>query len=214
MKNYSDRSYTLEQCKQEFINDLKEVGKRREGMDNLIEYLEKKSDFFQAPACARGPESCEGGLLRHSLNVMARMVRDIGEDRMSTGQGETNQKLLDSIMIVSHLSGIWKANYFRPIIRKTEDEKGNAVEYVSSYRPKPPEERLCYGKDNDHGDEAVYILQGYISLSRSEALAIRSQDWNPRSEEASRIFNKNPLALFLHTADLKARYLDEIQGAS
>lgn len=40
----------------------------REGMDELINFIEK-SDFFKAPASTRFHGSYEGGLLEHSLNV-------------------------------------------------------------------------------------------------------------------------------------------------
>lgn len=177
-------------------------------MDKLVSYLTKKTDFFTAPACETGLGACEGGLLRNSLNVMSRMCMEIGADATETG--EDVNALLDSVTVVSLLSGIWKANYYRPVMKQKKDEKGKEVEYVAYYRPKPPEERLCFGKDDDHGDEAVYIIQSYIKLSREEALAIRSQEWNPRSVEAGRIMSKCPLAMFLHVADLKNRYLDMV----
>jgi len=42
---------------------------QRDGMDKLIRYIQKSTDFYKAPASTRFHLSCEGGLLQHSLNV-------------------------------------------------------------------------------------------------------------------------------------------------
>ena len=52
--------------KEEFLKLLRETN--REGMENLINFLEK-SDFFTAPASTRFHGSEEGGLVKHSLQV-------------------------------------------------------------------------------------------------------------------------------------------------
>lgn len=52
--------------KKRFIDLLKST--KREGIDKLIDFLEK-TDFFTAPASTRFHSSYEGGLLQHSLNV-------------------------------------------------------------------------------------------------------------------------------------------------
>ena len=52
--------------KEEFLNLLKSTN--REGMDKLIEFIEK-TDFFKAPASTRFHGNYEGGLLEHSMKV-------------------------------------------------------------------------------------------------------------------------------------------------
>ena len=52
--------------KEEFLNLLKSTN--REGMDKLIDFIEK-TDFFKAPASTRFHGDYEGGLLEHSLKV-------------------------------------------------------------------------------------------------------------------------------------------------
>ena len=42
----------------------------RPGMDKLLEYI-RKSDFYKAPASTKYHLACPGGLLQHSLNVLA-----------------------------------------------------------------------------------------------------------------------------------------------
>ena len=52
--------------KEKFLELLKSIN--REGMDQLIEFIEK-SDFFKAPASTRYHGAYEGGLLEHSMKV-------------------------------------------------------------------------------------------------------------------------------------------------
>ena len=54
--------------KDEFINVYKN-NIRRDGAEQLLDFLEHKCDFFIAPASARFHLSHEGGLVTHSLNV-------------------------------------------------------------------------------------------------------------------------------------------------
>ena len=42
---------------------------QREGLDNLLNYLEQKTDFFTAPSSMSFHLNEDGGLCRHSLNV-------------------------------------------------------------------------------------------------------------------------------------------------
>ena len=52
--------------REEFLKLLKSID--REGMDKLIEFIEK-SDFFKAPASTKYHGAYEGGLLEHSMKV-------------------------------------------------------------------------------------------------------------------------------------------------
>jgi 23S rRNA maturation-related 3'-5' exoribonuclease YhaM len=42
---------------------------QRDGIDKLMRYIKKNTDFYKAPASTRFHLACEGGLLQHSLNV-------------------------------------------------------------------------------------------------------------------------------------------------
>lgn len=205
-RNYSN--YTSEEAKKEFLSILSSV--KRKGMDRLIKYLEG-SDFFLAPASEKTFECREGGQVRHSLNVVSRMLFNIGnEGVLSKATEKQDEAAIDSAIIIALLHGIWNIGYYRKVLRKRTTGDGN-TEKVPGYGVRPPDERLCFSPcEKDRGDEAVYILQGFISLTRAEALAIRSQDWDPKSEEARRIFVKNPLALQFHIAQLQAIFLDDM----
>ena len=60
--------------KEQFL-DIYKTNITRDGADKLLDFLENKSDFFTAPASTRFHGACEGGLLRHSLNVYECLVQ-------------------------------------------------------------------------------------------------------------------------------------------
>ena len=70
-------------CKEEFIEIFREHI-TREGAENLLNYLENKSDFFTAPASARYHSAYPGGLCEHSLNVYHCLVDYLQREREST----------------------------------------------------------------------------------------------------------------------------------
>ena len=73
------------------------------------------------------------------------------------------------------------------------------------------EDTLPYG----HGEKSVYIISGFMRLSREEAMAIRwhmgfaDNDFRGGGYSVGNAFEKFPLAVLLHIADLQATYLDE-----
>jgi hypothetical protein len=67
------------------------------------------------------------------------------------------------------------------------------------------EDRLPYG----HGEKSVYIITGFMRLSREEAFAIRYHMGFSGSEEVRNVgaaFEMYPLAFALSTADMEATY--------
>ena len=70
------------EMKAEFLSLLRQV--QRPGMDNLIEWMETKTDFFVAPASSKFHGCFKYGLVRHSLNVyyaalkLVDMARELG----------------------------------------------------------------------------------------------------------------------------------------
>ena len=47
---------------------------KRPGVENLMTFIENKSDFYTAPASTRFHLSCDGGLLQHSLNLCDQLL--------------------------------------------------------------------------------------------------------------------------------------------
>ncbi len=173
----------------------------REGSDKLLEYLlSPASDFFTAPASARFHSSYEGGLLDHSLNVYDCLVEYLN----SPAARETFKFSYsdESIAIVSLLHDLCKVGIYKKGFRNVKDEKGQ-WQRVDTFEY---DDQLPYG----HGEKSVYIISGYMKLTREEAFAIRyhmgysSEREDPRNVSAA--FEMFPLAFAVHVADSEATY--------
>ena len=175
---------------------------KREGADKLLEYLTSPaSDFFVAPASARFHSSYEGGLVDHSINVYECLKSYLESDRAKEFGFEYTD---ESIAIVSLLHDLCKVNVYKKGFRNVKDEKG-AWQRVDTFEF---DDKLPYG----HGEKSVYIISGYMKLTREEAFAIRyhmgySSTEDPRN--ISTAFEMFPLAFALSTADSEATYYIE-----
>ena len=173
----------------------------REGADKLLEYLlSPASDFFTAPASARFHSSYECGLLDHSLNVYDCLDSYLKSPRIKETFGFEYSD--ESIAIVALLHDLCKVNVYKKGFRNVKDEKG-AWQRVDTFEF---DDKLPYG----HGEKSVYIISGYMKLTREEAFAIRyhmgysSPTEDPRNVSAA--FEMFPLAFALSTADSEATY--------
>ena len=69
-----------------------------------------------------------------------------------------------------------------------------------------------------HGEKTCYIIQNYMKLTPAEGIAIRWHmggfDNAVKGGERSlnRAWEKYPLGVFLHVADLLASNIDEVEG--
>ena len=176
----------------------------REGADKLLEYLDSRAcDFFTAPASARYHSAYEGGLLRHSLNVYDCLQNYLDRERVREVYGLEPDK--ESVAIVSLLHDICKVNTYKPGTRNVKDENG-VWRQVPSYEY---DERLPYG----HGEKSVYIISGFLRLTREEAFAIRYHMGFSSATDDSRnvgaAFELFPLAFALSVADMEATYFLE-----
>lgn len=173
---------------------------KREGIKQLMEYI-SASDFFIAPASKNQHSAYEGGLAEHSINVYQRL-RNLVE--MEYGGFDVFSE--ESVAICGLFHDVCKIDFYK--IEQRNVKEGN------NWVKKPHyviEEKLPYG----HGEKSVYIINGFLRLTREEALAInwhmggfdqRVQGGNFSIGEAYRI---DSLALLLHLADMLATYIDE-----
>ncbi len=187
----------IEQNKQEFLKIARERIKR-DGIEALLGWLET-SDFFTAPASSKFHLSEAGGLCKHSLNVFHRL-----ENLMKAEYGESVN--MESVALCALFHDLCKANYYKTEMRNVK-ENGEWVQkpfYVV-------DDQLPYG----HGEKSVYIINGFVRLTREEALAI---NWHMGgfdtrvqggSYDYSLAYNRYPLAVMLHLADMQATFLDE-----
>nr|DAU07557.1 MAG TPA: Putative helicase [Caudoviricetes sp.] len=186
----------------------------RPGADKLLEWL-KKSDFFNAPASTRYHLSEPGGLVTHSIHVYERLrdlyiaekyreVKKNGADRAAS-TCELSDQEEETLAICGLLHDACKINFYVPGTRNVKNEKTGQWEKVPCYTI---DDQLPYG----HGEKSVYIISGFMRLSREEAMAIR---WHMggfgenNTQNVSGAFSKYPLAVLTHLADMQATYLDE-----
>lgn len=188
--------------KEEFISIFKEKI-TRDGADKLLDFLENKSDFFTAPASTRYHSAFEGGLLRHSLNVYKCLEDYVNRPRVKELYHLEASE--ETIAVVALLHDICKVNTYVISYRNAKNEKTGQWEKVPFYSV---DDRLPYG----HGEKSVYMISGYMRLTREEAMAIRWHMGFSGIEDKNSIgkaLEMFPLAFALATADMEASYFLE-----
>ena len=173
----------------------------REGSDKLLEYLTDKTDFFTAPASTRFHGAYEGGLLEHSLNVYECLCDFVKRPRFRDKYGFVFDE--ESLAIAALLHDICKTNFYKTEMRNVK--KNGVWESVPYYTI---EDTLPYG----HGEKSVYILSGFMKLTRDEAFAIRYHMGFSGPEDANQVgkaLEMFPLAFALCVADMEASYYME-----
>jgi hypothetical protein len=175
----------------------------REGAEKLLEYLQsKQSDFFTAPASQRYHGSHEGGLVEHSVNVYYCLKAYLARERVREVYGLAYEE--ESIAIAALLHDICKINCYKPGTRNVKDERG-VWQTVPTYEY---DDKLPYG----HGEKSVYILTGFLRLTREESFAIRYHMGFSGIEDKRNIgqaLEQFPLAFALNVADMEATYFLE-----
>ncbi len=174
----------------------------REGADKLLDFLQNGSDFFTAPASTRYHGAHEGGLVEHSLNVYDCLCDILARPRMKELYGIEYSD--ESIAIAGLLHDICKVNFYKTSFRNVKDETGKWVSapYYTI------EDTLPYG----HGEKSVYIVSGYMRLTREEAFAIRYHMGFSGTEDTNnvgRALEMFPLAYATVCADMEAAFIME-----
>ena len=192
----------IEANKQRFIALYKKYI-TRPGAEKFLEFLEK-SDFFTAPASTRFHGSYQGGLCEHSLQVY-----DCLKDYLSRPRVKDIYNLHfneESVAITALLHDACKIDLYKIEMRnKKINGQWEQVPYYTI------EDKVPYG----HGEKSVYMISGYMRLSRDEAFAIRYHMGFSTTDPANNVgkaFELYPLAFALSTADMEATYfLENIQ---
>ncbi len=176
---------------------------KREGADKMWDYLTSaSSDFFTSPASARFHGAYEGGLLEHSLNVYDCLCDYLNRQRAKNLYNMDYSE--ESIAVVSLLHDVCKINCYKSGFRNVKDETGT-WQKVPTYEF---DDKMPYG----HGEKSVYIINGYMRLTREEAFAIRYHMGFSGVEDARSVgqaFEMYPLAFALSVADMEATYFIE-----
>ena len=149
--------------KERFI-EIYQAHIRRPGSQRLLEYLQSPaSDFFEAPASTRFHGAYKGGLVDHSLNVYDCLNDYLSRERVKRVYG-LDQISDETIAVVALLHDLCKINVYHPGKRNVkingEWQSVDTFEYHDA---------LPYG----HGEKSVYMITGFMRLSRDESFAIQ-----------------------------------------
>jgi len=170
----------------------------RQGADKLFSYLQT-TDFYTAPASTRFHGSHESGLLEHSLNVYHCLVDYLSRERAKSVYKMNYSE--ETVALCALLHDVCKIGFYKIDYRNAKNEQGQ-WEKVPYYTI---DDALPYG----HGEKSVYIISGFMRLTREEAFAIRYHMGFSGIEDKNSIgkaFEMFPLAFALSTADMEASY--------
>lgn len=191
--------------KKDFIKEFTEIYTskiNREGADKLLDWL-LKSDFTTCPASTKFHSNHEGGLIEHSVKAYKRFIRNLVKDYGENWQDHISE---ESAAIIGLLHDICKVGYYKQEMRNVKED---GIWVQKPYYT--VDDKLPYG----HGEKSVYIISGFMKLTREEAMAI---NWHMGGFDArvqggsysiSGAFYEFPVALIFHLSDLEATYLDE-----
>lgn len=167
----------------------------RKGSAELLEWI-GKTDFFTAPASTKFHCACEHGLVMHSVSVFNTLIEKHYDE-------ETDN--IESFAICALLHDLCKAQFYKVSTRNVKNDETGQWEKVPYYSI---EDSFPYG----HGEKSVFLIERFMRLKLEEAMAIR---WHMGGFEdntgyaISQAYDRYPLAVKLHLADLESTYLRE-----
>ena len=192
-------------CRDEFM-EIDRANIHREGAEALLDYLENKSDFFTAPASTRYHGAYAGGLCDHSVNVYHCLLDYLSRARVQELYGLEYSE--ETVALVALLHDVCKVGCYKSGTRNVKGSDGKWTAVPTFFFDDP----LPYG----HGEKSVYIVNGFLRLTREEAMAIRWHMGFSGGEDKGLVgqaFQKYPLAFALATADMEATYFLEQEEA-
>ena len=147
----------MEYTKEDFLELFYNI--ERDGAENLLNWLER-TDFFEAPASTNFHSNYKGGLLVHTIKVYKRFIKLLESEY---GENWQERFSLESATICALLHDVCKVNFYK------EDVKNVKVDGQWIQKPYfTVDDALPYG----HGEKSVYIINGFIRLTREEAMVI------------------------------------------
>lgn len=164
----------------------------RPGAPELLKWLES-ADFFTAPASTKHHGAYPGGLVDHSLNVLAALIQTLdapGFRSIAESMGKTFSETEETLTICALLHDVCKADFY-------EQQPGGGYLVL---------DRFPFG----HGEKSVFLISRFMQLADAEALAIRWHmgPYDDAARGGSREYEKalrfSPLVAALHAADMLA----------
>ena len=181
-------------AKDEFIQIYTE-NITRKGSKELLEWIQK-TDFFTAPASTKFHCACEHGLVMHSVSVFNTLIEKHFDEENDN---------IESFAICALLHDLCKAQFYKVSTRNVKNDETGQWEKVPYYSV---DDSFPYG----HGEKSVFLIERFMRLKLEEAMAIRWHmgGFDDNSGYAiSQAYDRYPLAVKLHLADLESTYLRE-----
>lgn len=181
-------------AKDEFIRIFTE-NVDRNGAKELLAWLQN-TDFFTAPASTKYHCACENGLVMHSVSVFNTMMEKHFEEGVDS---------VESFAICALLHDVCKAEFYKISTRNVKNELTGQWEKQPFYSI---EDKFPFG----HGEKSVFLIERFMRLHLDEAMAIRWHMGNfddSSGYTVSQAYEKYPLAVKLHLADMESTYLRE-----
>lgn len=186
---------------------------QRDYADALLAWLERETDFFEAPASSKHHGAHPGGLLEHSLNVYRRLraivcVETYGDTMSSDLLAEDVE---ETVAILGLLHDVCKVGVYH----KTDIFKAALEGKLDTMAPYEFRDPLPLG----HGEKSLYLIQRHMDLEPEEALAIR---WHMGAYDnaakgdgraLSAAMAASPWVWRLQQADMCAAWVDEREAA-
>jgi hypothetical protein len=179
----------------------------RDGIKELVDWLEKDTDFFTAPASTQFHGNYDGGLLDHSLLVTRFALHNFN---FVVKEKPDLEYLRESVVFCGLFHDVCKTNYYE----KEKKWKKDSDNKWQSYDGWSVKDKFPMG----HGEKSVYLISKYVHLTDAEALAIR---WHMGATEPSVDIPNNahyyaynqaidhPLIRLIHCADMLAMTIEE-----
>ena len=181
------------------------LSSQRPGIEQLIAWIEEKTDFFTAPASGRYHMSCKGGLAQHSLNVysLLKQKTEIGLLSLRT----------DTIILTALLHDICKVNFY--FLEKKNVREGTKINAYGKEVANWVEADAWVIHDAfpvGHGEKSCYYIQRFIQLSEEEYAMIRlhmGSEKNSYPDPFTEAASRYPGVVAIHTADMESAFIVE-----
>ena len=102
----------LENLKNKILDRLRSI--KRDGIEDLINYLLERTDYFTAPASTKFHSNFDGGLAFHSDNVVELLIQKNEQYKL----GLSN----DTMYLTGYLHDLCKCNLYEKTMRLKKDE--------------------------------------------------------------------------------------------
>lgn len=181
----------------------------RDHADEMLNWLERETDFFTAPSSTKYHGAHPGGLLEHSLNVYNRLRAIVCAETYGAASSDLlAEGVEETVAVLSLLHDVCKVGVYHTETRRRKNPATGFWEDCQAYVFRDP---IPLG----HGEKSLYLIQRHMDLEPEEALAIR---WHMGAyDDAAKTDNRalsaamaaSPWVWRLQEADMCAAWVDE-----